>query len=251
MISCIIIDDEQNAREFLQGIIERYFSTKIIVLRTCSNVQEGVDAINQFKPELVFLDIQMPNDKGFRLFDCFQEINFDVIFTTAHKEYAIEAFKHSAQDYLLKPISQTDLNEAIKRYEKKKERKVFSADVGRLMEQFNADPFRFGKIAFSTEKGYVLEKIGNILYAEALGNYTKLFTFDHRIILVTRTLKSIEETLPTAAFYRIHKSYVVNLNYIAKYDKTIGLFVELINGVKLPVSVRNNAGLINAITSKV
>lgn len=251
MISCIIIDDEQNAREFLQGIIERYFSTKIIVLRACSHVQEGVDAINQFKPELVFLDIQMPNDKGFRLFDCFQEINFDVIFTTAHKEYALEAFKHSAQDYLLKPISQLDLNEAIKRYEKKKERKVFSADVGRLMEQFNADPFRFGKIAFSTEKGYVLEKIGNILYAEALGNYTKLFTFDHRIILVTRTLKSIEETLPTTAFYRIHKSYVVNLNYISKYDKTIGLFVELINGVKLPVSVRNNAGLINAITSKV
>lgn len=251
MISCIIIDDEQNAREFLQGIIERYFSTKIIVLRTCSNVQEGVDVINQFKPELVFLDIQMPNDKGFRLFDCFQEINFDVIFTTAHKDYAIEAFKHSAQDYLLKPISQSDLSEAIKRYEKKKERKVFSADVGRLMEQFNADPYRFGKIAISTEKGYVLEKIGNILYAEALGNYTKLFTFDHRVILVTRTLKSIEESLPTAAFYRIHKSYLVNLNYILKYDKTFGLFVELINGVKLPVSVRNNTGLINAITSKV
>jgi two-component system LytT family response regulator len=192
----------------------------------------------------------MPNERGFKLFDYFETVKFEVIFTTAHKEFAIEAIQHSAQDYLLKPIGQLDLAEAIKRLEKKNERKNISSDVGRIIEHYNADPFNFGKIALVTEKGFILEKIGNILFAEAQGNYTKIYTFDNRTLLVSKTLRIIEEMLPQKSFFRIHKSYVVNLNYLTKYDKSIGLFVELINGTKLPVSVRNNAGLIHAITSK-
>jgi two-component system LytT family response regulator len=173
-----------------------------------------------------------------------------VIFTTAHKEFAIDAIKHAAHDYILKPVSQLDLAEAFKRLEKKMERRSSVPEIGRVIEHYNADPFRFGKIALATEKGYILEKIGNILFAEAQGNYTKIHTFDNRNILVTKTLRIIEDMLPNESFFRIHKSYVVNLNYLTKYDKSVGLFVELINGVKLPVSVRNNTGLINAITAK-
>jgi two-component system LytT family response regulator len=250
MLRCIIIEDEQNAREYLEHLIERYFSSKIVVLAACPSISEGVEAIKKFQPDLVFLDIQMPNERGFKLFDYFDTIKFEVIFTTAHKEFAIEAIQHSAQDYLLKPIGQLDLAEAIKRLEKKNERKNISSDVGRIIEHYNADPFNFGKIALVTEKGFILEKIGNILFAEAQGNYTKIYTFDNRTLLVCKTLRIIEEMLPQKSFFRIHKSYVVNLNYLTKYDKSIGLFVELINGTKLPVSVRNNAGLIHAITSK-
>ncbi len=251
MWRCIIIEDEQNAREFIENLIHRYFSSKIVVLATCASINEGVEAIKKFKPELVFLDIQMPNERGFKLFEYFDNINFDVIFTTAHKEFAIEAIKHSAQDYLLKPISQLDLADALKRLEKKKQRNSRTPEIGRVIEQYNADPFNFGKIALATEKGFILEKIGNILFTEAQGNYTKIYTFDERIILVCKTLGIIEEMLPEKSFFRIHKSYVVNLNYVTKYDKSIGLFVELINGMKLPVSVRNNTGLIHAITSKI
>jgi two-component system LytT family response regulator len=251
MRRCIIIEDEQNAREFIENLIQRYFSSKIVVLAACASIAEGVEAIKKFKPDLVFLDIQMPNERGFKLFEYFDNINFEVIFTTAHKEFAIEAIQHSAQDYLLKPISQLDLADALKRLEKKQQRNNNKPEIGRIIEQYNADPFSFGKIALATEKGFILEKIGNILFAEAQGNYTKIFTYDDRTILVCKTLGIIEGMLPEKSFFRVHKSYIVNLNYVTKYDKSIGLFVELINGAKIPVSVRNNTGLIHAITSKI
>jgi two-component system LytT family response regulator len=130
MMRCIIIEDEQNAREYLEQLIERYFSTKAIVLASCSSIKEGVESIRKFKPDLVFLDIQMPNERGFKLFEYFPNIDFEVIFTTAHKEFAIEAIKHSAQDYLLKPISQIDLGEAFKRLERKNERKKLLLKLG-------------------------------------------------------------------------------------------------------------------------
>jgi len=251
MRRCIIIEDEQNAREFIENLIQRYFSSKIVVLAACASIVEGVEAIKKFKPDLVFLDIQMPNERGFKLFEYFDNINFEVIFTTAYKEFAIEAIQHSAQDYLLKPISQLDLADALKRLEKKQQRNNNKPEIGRIIEQYNADPFSFGKIALATEKGFILEKIGNILFAEAQGNYTKIFTYDDRTILVCKTLGIIEGMLPEKSFFRVHKSYMVNLNYVTKYDKSIGLFVELINGMKIPVSVRNNTGLIHAITSKI
>lgn len=250
MLRCIIIDDEQNARDFLEKLIERYFNKKAIILFSCGSIKDGVEAIRKFKPNVVFLDIQMPNEKGFKLFDYFSNVDFEVIFTTAHKEFAIEAIKHAAHDYLLKPISQIDLTDAFKRLDKKLERRSVTPDIERVIEHYNADPFRFGKIALATDKGYVLEKVGNILFAEAQGNYTKIHTFDNRNILVSKTLRIIEEMLPEESFFRIHKSYLVNLNYLTKYDKSVGLFVELINGIKLPVSVRNNAGLIHVITAK-
>ena len=250
MLRCVIIEDEHNAREYLEQLIERYYSKKAIVLANCSTISEGVEAIRKFRPNIVFLDIQIPNENGFKLFEYFPNSEFEVIFTTAHKEFAIEAIKHAAHDYILKPVSQLDLADAFKRLEKKMERRSSVPEIGRVIEHYNADPFRFGKIALATEKGYILEKIGNILFAEAQGNYTKIHTFDNRNILVTKTLRIIEDMLPNESFFRIHKSYVVNLNYLTKYDKSVGLFVELINGVKLPVSVRNNTGLINAITAK-
>lgn len=250
MMRCIIIEDEHNAREYLQHLIERYFSSKALVLASCSSIKEGVDAIEKYKPEIVFLDIQMPNEKGFKLFEYFENIFFEVIFTTAHKEFAIEAIKHSAHDYLLKPISQTELEDTFNRLQRKLSKRKGINNVSGIIETYNTDPFKFGKIALPTEKGFILEKLGNILYCEALSNYVKIHTFDGRTILVSKTLKLIEEMMPSESFFRIHKSYLVNLNYVVKYDKSVGLFVELINSIKLPVSVRNNAGLIHAITSK-
>jgi two-component system LytT family response regulator len=119
MITCIIIDDEAPAREFLEKLILQFFHQKIIVLDTADSVANGIELINRLHPELIFLDIEMKGEDGFQLFKYFDNVFFDIIFTTAHKNYAIDAIKHSAIDYLLKPINFIDLNDAIKRLERK------------------------------------------------------------------------------------------------------------------------------------
>lgn len=117
MIKTIIIDDEYNAREFLEKLLLRYFPNKFLILAKCESVDDAILAIEKFNPEIVFLDVQMPNKNGFELFKDLKEINFEVIFTTAHSEFAIEAIKRSALDYILKPINYIDLLGAVTRYE--------------------------------------------------------------------------------------------------------------------------------------
>ena len=124
MKTCIIIDDEKNAREALAKIIERYFNSKLKILQLADSVKEGVFAINKYRPDIVFLDIEMPEENGFKLFDYFDIYDFEVIFTTAYKQYAIDAIKFAALDYLLKPINYIDLKDLLIRLERKQERQI-------------------------------------------------------------------------------------------------------------------------------
>lgn len=119
MITCLIIDDEHSARESLRKLINQHFGAKLVVLDAVDSIDKGVEAINKLKPEVVFLDVEMKPKDGFQLFKYFSQLFFDVIFTTAHKKHAIEAIKYGAIDYLLKPIDDTELSEAIKRIERK------------------------------------------------------------------------------------------------------------------------------------
>jgi two-component system LytT family response regulator len=247
MITCIIIDDEKPAREFLEKLINQYFSTKIIVLDTADSVEKGVELINKLHPELIFLDIEMKGEDGFQLFKYFDNVFFDIIFTTAHKNYAIEAIKHSAIDYLLKPISYIDLNDAIKRLERKQTAATNQQRITALLENLNTDSSQFNKIALPTNSGYELEKISNILYCEGMDNYSKIITLQGREIILTKTLKYLEETLPNTIFFRIHKSTLVNLNYVQSYNRTDGYTVTLTNGKKLDVSVRKSEQFVNFI----
>jgi two-component system LytT family response regulator len=247
MITCIIIDDEKPAREFLEKLINQYFSTKIIVLDTADSVEKGVELINKLHPELIFLDIEMKGEDGFQLFKYFDNVFFDIIFTTAHKNYAIEAIKHSAIDYLLKPISYIDLNDAIKRLERKQTAATNQQRITALLENLNTDTTQFNKIALPTNSGYELEKISNILYCEGMDNYSKIITLQGREIILTKTLKYLEETLPNTIFFRIHKSTLVNLNYVQSYNRTDGYTVTLTNGKKLDVSVRKSEQFVNFI----
>ena len=247
MITCIIIDDEKPAREFLEKLINQYFSTKIIVLDTADSVEKGVELINKLHPELIFLDIEMKGEDGFQLFKYFDNVFFDIIFTTAHKNYAIEAIKHCAIDYLLKPISYIDLNDAIKRLERKQTAATNQQRITALLENLNTDTTQFNKIALPTNSGYELEKISNILYCEGMDNYSKIITLQGREIILTKTLKYLEETLPNTIFFRIHKSTLVNLNYVQSYNRTDGYTVTLTNGKKLDVSVRKSEQFVNFI----
>lgn len=247
MITCIIIDDEKPAREFLSKLINQYFNTKLVVLDAVESIEKGIEAINKLHPELIFLDIEMKGSNGFQLFKYFDNVFFDIIFTTAHKDYAIEAIKHAAIDYLLKPINFIDLNEAIKRLERKQTATTNQQRINALLENLNTDSSRFNKIAIPTHSGYELEKIGNILYCEGMDNYAKIVTVQGKEIVITRTLKYLEETLPNNVFIRIHKSTLVNLNYVVSYSRVDGYSVTLSNGKKLDVSFRKNEHLINNI----
>jgi two-component system LytT family response regulator len=247
MITCIIIDDEAPAREFLEKLILQFFHQKIIVLDTADSVVNGIELINRLHPELIFLDIEMKGEDGFQLFKYFDNVFFDIIFTTAHKNYAIDAIKHSAIDYLLKPINFIDLNDAIKRLERKQTAVTNQQRISALLENLNTDTSQFNKIALPTNSGYELEKISNIIYCEGMDNYSKIHTIQGREIILTRTLKYLEETLPNSIFFRIHKSTLVNLNYIQSYSRVEGYSVTLTNGIKLDVSVRKSEQLINFI----
>lgn len=250
MIKTIIVDDEFNASEFLEKLLLRYFPDKFLVLEKCESVDDAILAIEKFNPELVFLDVQMPNKNGFQLLKELKTINFEVIFTTAHSEFAIDAIKCSALDYLLKPINYIDLLETVKKYDDKQNNASQQERLLLLIENIDIGNSQYNKIALPTETGFELIKTNSILYCEADSNYCKIVCLDGKKIVLSKTLKFIEELLPTAIFQRIHKSYLVNLNYVTRFNKTNDLLVELANGESLPVSIRKKEDFINAIIKK-
>jgi two-component system, LytTR family, response regulator len=250
MKTCVIIDDEKNAREALSKIIERYFSSKIKILQLADSVKEGVFAINKLHPDIVFLDIEMPEENGFKLFDYFDIYDFEVIFTTAYKQYAIDAIKFAALDYLLKPINYIDLRDVLVRLEKKNSKNSNTDQIEAFLSNIGTESGNFNKIALPTLEGFQMEKINNIVYCQAEENYCKIFTNRNEAILVAKTLKSIEERLPDELFFRIHKSFLVNMNYIKSYCKTDGYRVKLDNGIELDVATRRNEGFLKALTKR-
>lgn len=250
MISAIIIDDEQPARFVLQSLLKRHFSDKINVLQAVESVKEGVFAIHKHQPDLVFLDIEMPVENGFKLFDYFQQIPFSVIFTTSHHTYAIDAVKVAALDYLLKPVNFPSLRDALALYEQRKSRGISSETLEKLLSTMNPIPDSKGKVALPTLTGYQLEKVNAILYCEADQNYTKIFTVRGEQLLVSKPISYIEELLPVDTFYRIHKSFLVNMNFIKSYSRTDGFHIILDDGTKLDVATRRNEDFLKALTHR-
>ncbi len=250
MKTCIIIDDEKKSRETLEKIILRYFQNDLKVLYLADSVKEGVFAINKYNPEIIFLDIEMPEENGFKLFDYFDIYNFEIVFTTAYKQYAIDAIKFAALDYLLKPINYIDLRDVLKRLEKKNKRNSSQAQIETLLSNMHSDSDMFSKVALPTLDGFQLEKVNNIVYCQAEESYTKIFTNRNEMILVAKNLKNIEELLPDEIFFRIHKSFLVNMNYIKSYSKSSGNKIILENGVELDVASRRNDEFIRALTKR-
>ena len=248
MIPCLIIDDERKARETFQMIVQRYLPGKLKVVAMAGSVKEGVYAIHKYKPDIVFLDIEMPEENGFRLFDYFETVTFEIVFLTAHKNYAIDAIRFAAFDYLLKPLDFIDLTGVISRYEKKEKEENNNARIQTLLTNLNIGADINTKIALPTLSGYQMEKISHIIYCEADENYTKIYTVKGGHILVSRTLKVVEEMLPPEYFFRIHKSYLVNLNFVKSYNRTDGHKIILENSVELEIATRRNEEFVKVLT---
>lgn len=250
MFKAIIIDDESKAREAFAKIIERYFKDKLKIVALAASVKEGVAEIHKFNPDLVFLDIEMPGENGFKLFDYFDKYDFEVIFITAYKQYAINAIKNSAIDYLLKPVNYIDIQEALARFESRKQEKSRQQRIETLLANLSSSSDIHNKVALPTLSGYQMVRINHIMFCEADVNYTKIHVVGEKEILVSKTLKYIEDLLPSEIFFRIHKSYLINLNYVNNYINKNGQYVVMDDGTELDVAFRRTDDFVKALTGK-
>jgi len=248
MISCILIDDEKKARETFEMTVQRYLTEKITILAMAESVKEGVYFIHKFAPDIVFLDIEIPGENGFKLFEYMENVTFETVFLTAYKNYAIDAIRFAAFDYLLKPLDYMELTSVILRFEKKQKELNKNARVQALLSNLNIGDDISSKIALPTLTGYQMEKISHIMYCEAEENYTKIYTIRGDFVFVSRTLKSVEEMLPPKYFFRIHKSYLINMNFVKSYDRSEGHKILLENGVELEIASRRNEEFVKELT---
>lgn len=231
MIKTILIDDELSCTETLEIELNAY-CPNVDVIGKYNSAKEGLLAIQKDKPQLVFLDIEMPWMNGFELLQSLGDFSFDVIFVTAYDEFAIKAFKFSAVDYLLKPVQKEELISAVKSVLKHKEKR----SVDYLLHQVSTKKKDFDKLALPTMEGLVFVPLADIIYCQSDSNYTTVIRHDGSSTIVSKTLKSISEILKDDSFFRIHQSYLINLQYVSKYIKGQGGEVVMVNGKHLPVA---------------
>lgn len=244
-LKAIIIDDEQSCRDILKKYIKKY-NLEIELIAEADNVAIGLDLVNTISFDLLFLDIDLPDGNGFDVLEKAKTLHFNVIFTTAHNEYALKAFKYSAIDYLLKPVNIDELMVAIQKVQQKEKIGSLEKKLNLLFENYNQN--KYTKINLPTKNGFEIIELDDIMYCNADNNYTHIFLRDKRKITISKTIKEYDELLPASKFYRIHQSYLVNLGYIKKYIKGDGGEVELQNGTVLDVSRRKKEGLLRHLT---
>jgi two-component system, LytTR family, response regulator len=244
-ITAIIIDDEYGARESLANIIEQY-CPQVDVFAKAENIDEGQALINEHHPDLIFLDIEMPHGNAFELLERFDEINFEIIFITAYDNYAINAIKFSALDYLLKPVDIEELQKAIEKHGQRNDK--------HLKEKYNLllQNIKSGsapeKIAVADSETITLIEISDIIRCESDGNYTTIFIEGDKKIVASKTLGEYEEMLSQNSFIRVHRSHLINLNKISSYVKGEGGYVIMSDGSKAEVSRRKKAEFLNKIS---
>src|ERR1043166_8278529 len=234
MIRSIIIDDEQHCVKALLSDLHQHCPS-IEVLENCYSAKEGIMATKKLNPDLVFLDVEMPWMNGFEMLEVLGDVNFSIIFTTAHDEFAAKAFRICAVDYLLKPIDANDLKVAVLKVERKMEEGSSLNHITNLLRNIR-QPSAEQKIALPQREGYEFVEVASIIYCHAEGAYTKVFIQDKKAMLISRTLGDVEELLPPEMFQRIHHSTLINISFISQFLRTDGGYVILKNGEKLSVS---------------
>ncbi|TLV00767.1 LytR/AlgR family response regulator transcription factor [Dyadobacter luticola] len=244
-LRAVIIDDETNAREALTNLL-RIICPEVEVCGEAKNADQGIELIGKEKPDLVFLDIQMPGKTGFDLLASFEKVDFGVIFTTAYQEYAIRAFRFSAIDYLLKPIDPDELRAAVDKFKSQAgsinpqqiqilQEHLDPAKAPRLIERKRNDNQR---IALPTAEGIHFVQMTEIIQCESLGSYTKFHLVKGPAIVVSRLLKEYEEILDNFYFFRVHQSNIINLEHIKRYVKGDGGQVWMSDNTEIEVSRR-------------
>lgn len=229
MIKIILIDDELKAIKSLEWEIKS-FCNDVEIMATFTNAKEAITYLQHHDPDCLFLDVEMPEMDGFQFLNHFKKRNFSVVFVTAYNQYAIKAIKENALDYLLKPIDSDDLVHTIEKLKaNKKNERSYDALEERLRSHSN------NRLAIPVEGKLIFVNTENIIYCESDGNYCKIHLKDKSPLFISKKLKEVMAILPPDDFFRVHNSYVINLNKVSEYFKTDG-YVVLDNQKEIPVS---------------
>lgn len=230
----IIVDDQSKSRNVLRLMLEQY-CPNIKVISEAENVAQGVELIHKYAPELVFLDVEMPDEDGFGLLNYFAKPAFEIIFTTAHPDYALRAFEVAAIGYLLKPIQATKLMDAVEKAIKLHGQNQISERLAAF--KLNLHHNEVQKIALPVSDGLLFVEVNDIIMLKACGAYTQLFLKNQKDLLISKNLKEFEGMLSKhPSFIRTHRSYIINMNYLLKYNKSEGGFIELSNDLHAEIS---------------
>lgn len=238
MLSLVIIDDEPKARSTIREILA-LSEQKIEIFGEAGDVRSAYELISQKRPELILLDINLPDGSGFDLLKKFETIDFKVIFITAHEEYAVRAFRFSALDYILKPIAASDLINAVK----KAGETIKGEKTEEKFKAFLANLEKINKIVLRTTESIHIINLNNIVRCESDVNYTTFYLTNGEKLLVSKTLKEFDEMLVPSGFFRTHQSHLVNLDHITRYDKGEGGHLIMDDGSLVPVSTRKREQL--------
>ncbi len=238
MIRAVIIDDDPKNIKILKGLIDE-FCRELIVIGDADNAKTGAELITRVRPQLVFLDIEMPYGNGFDMLQELMPVNFEVIFVTAFDTYMLQAFKYSALGYLLKPVSIEELKNSVAKAQKRIANPAVNEQLSLLMENLKKGNQGMQKIAIPSDDGFVFVPVADIVRCEAKGSYTEIhFAGGRNKTLVAKSLKEYEAILPEDVFFRIHNSHIININFIKKYNKGRGGYIEMENGFAIEVAVR-------------
>jgi len=237
MIRTLIIEDEQKSRELLAAMIQTH-CPDLEIIGQGSDVQEGVDLIKNLMPDLVFLDISMPNGTGFEVLEKVSDMHFELIFATASDQYALKAIKFSACDYLLKPIDTEELKIAVDKVKKKKKSNTGMDNLQFLIEHLKRSDENFQKITLPTGNAYEIVNIKDIIRCEADGSYTTFYLSDKRKLVISAGLKHYEELLPEIDFIRVHHHHLINMNHVLRFLKEDGGYAIMTDDSKIEISRR-------------
>lgn len=237
MITSLIIDDESDGRDALKLVLGKY-CPEIEILGVCETPQDGIKAIQDLKPDLVFLDIQMPGMSGFDVLQQVSPVNFEVIFVSAHDQYAIKAIKFSALDYLLKPVDVDDLNHALQKVKERLRNKSNAHQYQSVLNNIKYRSEKIKKLAVPSLEGIDFFDIDDIIYCKAEGSYTTLYLVNKQNKITSRNLKDFENFLVDSGFCRVHHSYLINMKHVQRYVKGEGGYVVLSENHHVDISRR-------------
>lgn len=245
-IRALIIDDEKHVRESLTSLLS-IFCPEVQVIATSNSISSATKLIKSERPDLIFLDIALGEESGFDLLDVLKPIEFQIIFITAHNEFATTAFRYNAVDYLLKPIVPAELQEAIQKFQQVNKTNLLEEKLVHLLNAFKSQ--RNNTMTISTSEGIHFIDIENIVRIKGDGAYASIFLDNNEQITASKNLRHFERLLPSNQFFRPHQSHLVNINYIKKIKSREGGAIELKNGLLIPLVKHKKDTLISLLSS--
>lgn len=247
MIRCVIVEDEEMARNVLKSLLAQYCQD-VMVCAEADDIVSGKNMIETFRPDLVFLDIEMPGGSGFKLLTSIDNIDFEVVFITAYEQFAIKAIRHDALDYILKPIDPKELVAAVEKVKEAKYKKTLKKQYDNLLKNLDPEQLVVRKISLSTADKIHLIDVDDIIRCESDNYYTIIFFKDGTSLMVSKTLKEMDQKLEEYDFVRTHKSHLVNMRCIKNFIKD-EMMVVMTDDTKVPVSKRKKEKILEVINN--